>query len=148
MPPTGFIDLADGYTERAFLAEQPGLYARVEFSYRPLLIEQILAFADASRPLKGMQVRQLVAGLLAAQLKGWDVRDSRGEVVAVTPANLLRLKEPLFMRLWAVVSCDGPPDGTVEADDGEAKAAAEDLLEGARSGRPVAEVREERHRKN
>jgi hypothetical protein len=148
MPPTGFIDLADGYTERAFLAELPGIHGRVEFGYRPLLQEEIVAYETASKGRQGMQLREFVAGLLAAKLKSWDLRDGKGQVVAITAPHLLRLKERLFLRLWAVVSGQEAPDGTLDRDDDETRAAAEDLLEAARRDRSVAEVREERLRKN
>ncbi len=145
--PTGYIDIADGYTERAWLNELAGVYGRVEFSYRPMLQEEIVAYAQSSKAKTGMDLRQFVAALLSHKLKEWDLRDGKGVVVPITAGNLLRVKERLFMRLWDVVSGDAAPDGVLDRDDAESAAAAQDLLTAAQTGRPVSEVREERQKK-
>ena len=62
--------------------------------------------------------------------------------------NLLKLKNPLFNRLFAVVSLQESPDGHKDRQSGDATAEGDDLLRSIQEGRPLAEVRAERQAKN
>lgn len=140
--------ISDGYTERAWLAGVPHLYPRVEFSYRPFLQEQLVAYQLQADKLTGLQLRQFAAGLLAAAVVEWDLKDGRGNVVPIDAAAMLRLKDRLFQRLLMVVSTLEPPDGSIDPDARDLQVQAAALLESVRSGRPVAACVEEAHRKN
>jgi hypothetical protein len=79
----------DGFTLTAKIAPRgpwPALTAR----FRPALPAACYEFLEASRP--GAAARHSAAvKLLTAQLVSWDVTDDKGEVLAVTPANLRKL---------------------------------------------------------
>lgn len=138
----------DGYTETAVLHEVPGLYPRVEFTFRPMLIEQRVFYYKVAQKLEGVQLRRLIAGHLAQQLVEWDVKDRKGNVVPITVDNVMRLKSRFFDRLFAVVSTEEAPDESPDRDAAEADLALADARKAAETGRTIQELREERERKN
>jgi hypothetical protein len=142
----GYIE--DGYTANFHIAGVPNLYPPVRGSFRPMLIEELVTYYKASEKASGLQVRQTVAKLLADHLVSWDMRDAKGNVVPLKAAAMMRLKDRLFQRLFAVVSTAEAPDAEPELPDDEFEAAAADLLKAAESDRSLAEVGEERERKN
>ncbi len=142
----GFIN--DGYTETAVIVEVRGLYPRVQFRFRPMLIEERVEYFRAAEKMTGLQLRRYVARWLAKKMQDWDLKDQKGNVVPIAEDAMLKVKSRLFDRLFQIISTEEPPDEspdrTAEEQDGEIK----DLLESLDKGRPVTEVREERERKN
>lgn len=141
----GFI--SDGYTERGTVAAVPGIYPAVKLTWRPMLIEQLVAYYKASEKASALQLRQICAKLLADHIVTWDLKDARGGTVPVSVASMLRLKDRLFNRLFGVVSTQEAPDSLPE-DDEELAAAADDLLKATQGDQSPVEVREARERKN
>ncbi len=145
--PLGY--LGDGYLEDVWISGVKGLYPRVAFEFRPMLQAELIAYFRAAENLTGEPLRDLVAGLLAAKIKRWDLKANRkGDGVPLTVAAMRNLKDALFNRLFAVVSTREAPDGHASRSDDDAAAAAADLLEAARTDRPVSAIREEREAKN
>ncbi len=142
----GFIDT--GCTESGFIEGVPRLYPSVAFTFQPMLIDERTAYLKAGTKLDGLQLRQLAARYLESHLKDWDLRDAKDDVVSITTANLLRLKERLFNRLFAVVSTEEPPDARPEQTPEEAAESLDDLVKATETERPVQEISEERQRKN
>lgn len=139
--------IEDGYTESGVLLGVPGLYPRLAFRFRPMLIQERMEYGQAAEKAGPMTLRKLVASYLAKKLQSWDLKDAKGETVPLTTDNLLKLKARLFDRLFSVVSTDQPPDlepDKAADDDGDVA----DVSKAAETGRTVAEVREERQRKN
>jgi hypothetical protein len=138
----------DGYTETGVIREVVGLYPRLQFRFRPMLIEELVDYFQASEKLKGMQLRRLAVNYLITHVKEWDLQNAKSEVAPIDQATLLRLKEPLFRRLFAIVSTDTPADESPNQTEDDALANVDDVLTAAQSGKTVAEVREARERKN
>lgn len=138
----------DGYTETGVIRELPGLYPRLQFRFRPMLIEELVDYFRGSEKLQGMQLRRLAANYLISHVKEWDLQNAKGEVAAIDLPTLLRLKDPLFRRLFAIVSTDTAPDEAPAQTEEDALANIDDILRASRDGRTVGEVREARERKN
>ena len=138
----------DGYTERAALDAVTHVHPRVEFTYRPMLVEEAGDYYRAAQLAQGAALRRLMASYLARHLKSWDVKGVDGNVLALDHKTLLRLKPRLFNRLFLVVSGDDAPDARPGQSAEDAEAEADDARKAAEHGRTVAEVREERLRKN
>lgn len=140
--------IGDGYTESGTIAGIAGLYPAIHLSWRPMLIEERATYLKTAERLSGVQLRQLAAARMERHLTEWDVKDSGGNIVPTSVASLMRLKERLFNRLFAIISNEEPPDVVTDQDADEAQAVVADLARAAEEGRGVAEVREERQRKN
>lgn len=138
----------DGYTESGTVAAMPGIYPAVRLTWRPMLIEELVAYHKAADRASPLQLRQVVGKLLADHIVSWDLKGGKGETVLVSTANMLRLKDPLFNRLFGVVSTQEAPDSLPDDDDEELNARAGDLLKAAQTDQPAAQVREDRERKN
>src|SRR5574341_403453 len=136
----GFIP-DDGYTETAVLHEVRGLYPRVQFRFRPMLIEERVAYYRVAEKCQGMQLRQLVATYLTAKIQDWDLKDAKGQVLPLKPETFVRLKSRLFDRLFAVVSTEEAPDESPDKDQQDAEGEIKDLMEAVLQGRNSAEVR-------
>jgi hypothetical protein len=139
--------IEDGYTERGVLAAS-GLHPRVEFTYRPMLVEQIGDHFQAAEKLAGKNLRRLVADHIARHVKGWDLKDAKGDPVPLDKDHVLLLRPRLFNRLFSVVVGDEAPDERPGADAAEVDAEVADLLKAAETGRSAVALREERHRGN
>ena len=145
----GYIPADDGFTERGWVERVPGLYPRVELSWRPMCMEELAAYANLYEKLQGMKRRELVAGLMAGKIRSWDLRNPvAGKTVEINEAELLRVKEQLFFRLWGVVTGDKPADGLLDRHSAETSEDCQALVEAAKTGRSLAEVKEARARKN
>lgn len=140
--------IGDGYEESGVITGIPGLYPTIFIRWRPMLIEERATYLKTAERLSGVQLRQLAASRMERHLTEWDVKDAGDHVVPITVASLMRLKERLFNRLFSIISNEEPPDIITDQDDDEAQATVADLARAAEEGRGVAEVREERQRKN
>ncbi|HTU22509.1 MAG TPA: hypothetical protein VMG10_31010 [Gemmataceae bacterium] len=138
----------DGYTESGTIIGMPGLYPTVNFSWRPMLQEQLVAYYKAVEKASTWQTRQIVAKLLAEHIVSWDIKDKKEQVMEIKTARCLRIKDKLFTRLFGIVSGQEAPDVQSGQTDDEIEAAASDLLKAATVDLPVAVVREEREVKN
>lgn len=144
--PLGFVP-DDGYSERVWINASTCVYPRVEFEFRPMIQPELVNYDKHAAKLTGMALRSFVAGLIAAKIKTWDLKDAAGAVLPITEETCLKLKDPLFHRLFGVVSNQQGADGFVEQDAQEAEASAKDFVESVRTGRPVAEIAEARQKK-
>jgi hypothetical protein len=143
----GFIP-DDGYTEAGVIVAVPGLYPRIEIEFRPMLMQERADYFKGAEQLQGGNLRRFAAGYLKKHLVKWDLRNRKREAVPITVETVMKLKERLFNRLFAIVSTDEAPDiepdKLPEARDEDAA----DILRAAETGRTLAEVKEERERKN
>lgn len=117
---SGFID--DGYTEQGLIVAAEGLYPAVRFLFRPMLVTELAQYSTRVSQATDEAVRREVARWLSLKLVEWDVRDGQDREVPIRPvgldplANLLRLKPPLFVKLWKIICCDLPSDHEVLED--------------------------------
>lgn len=106
----GYID--DGYSEQGFIAADEGIHGPLEFEFRPVLpaqrdrVEQYLNLNPPNPDAFHEAVGKALAGggKEPARLLKWNLTDRGGQVVAITAANMAKLKPHLFNRLWLVVS--------------------------------------------
>ena len=146
MDACGFI--SDGYSEPIFLAGKPGFYPPVRGEMRPALGEELDRYnADADK-LKGPELRRHAAKFMAAHLASWDLKDAKGEAVAVGIPNLLRCKDALFLDLVAVMLGSKASDIDPRWTEAEKQQQREDEEAAAAEGMSLAEYRERRDRKN
>lgn len=120
---SGFI--SDGYTETAYFKAREKMYEALVFEFRPMtLTEQAEWQKEYDRiqkkePDNPLAVRENVATWLARKLVNWDLTGPAGKV-EITRANVLKLKDDLFFRLWRVVSLqevwDDLPEGAKPVD--------------------------------
>lgn len=138
----------DGYTERGVLLEQPRIYPRVEFAYRPFTV---LELGEYGQQVQGLRVEErlaLMAGHLAGKIRKWDLKGADGQVLPITQPVVLSLKDPLFYRLWGAVTSQQPPDEQPDKSPEERAAELQDQIDAAAQNKTVAEIREARQRKN
>ena len=118
--------IEDGYTERGYIKPVDGLHGPLEFEYRPALgalSDRITSLSQGERPDMD-RFWQSVAKALARDpglLKSRSLKNSKGETVPITEANIQRVRQLLVNKLWLIVSghipSDNRPDGVnVEAD--------------------------------
>ena len=119
MESVDFIE--DGYTERAYIAGVDRVHGPLEFEFRPALVktaDKITGMIQGERP-NWDAFADAAAKALARDpglLKSWSLKDSRGNAVPISEANLLRVRNLLFHKLWMIVALQMPsdrlPDGT------------------------------------
>lgn len=119
----GFID--DGYTEQGYIAQLDNVHPALEFEYRPALVklaDKITGLIQGERPDYERFI-DAAAKAMAREpglLKSWSLRDAKGNAVQITEANLQRVRNLLFHKLWMIVAGQSPsdrrPDGTVPGD--------------------------------
>ena len=144
----------DGYTEHGYIAEVPRLHPALRFAFRPMtLAERALYIKAVGQFRKDDEIRTYMAGEIKRHLPGqppWDLRNDKGELVPLTVDELLKLKPRLFDSLFMIVSGEAAPDADPEAprSASEKDQDALDLEESIKTGRSVAQIREERDLKN
>lgn len=94
--------IPDGYTERGFIAAEEGKHPELRFEYRPLLHEQVVRIDGESARKNGSN--EPAAKALAEQLVSWDVKDASGGEVKISSESLMRIRPPLFIKLYAIVA--------------------------------------------
>ena len=114
-----FID--DGYEEEGYIAAVDGVHGPLEFKYRPALgklADKVLALIQGERPNWDAFWAETTKALARDPhlLKSWSETDRHGQPVPITEANLMRVRDVKFHKLWGVVSGSRPsdtrPDGT------------------------------------
>ena len=100
------IDLIeDGCTESTYFKAAPGLYPEVRYWRRPMTVTERNALLRrvSARISAGQDASNIVADELAARVQDWDLQDRSGNLIDITPANLLRLPPELFDRMYSVL---------------------------------------------
>lgn len=138
----------DGWTEHGVIKGVANLYPRIELSYRPFTVLELAEYGRVSEALRPEERARLMAGHLAGKIKSWDLRGPKDDPWARTAEGMLALKDPLFFRLWALVTMQSPPDELLDQSAADREGALQDAIKAAEAGRTIAEVREERLRKN
>lgn len=143
----------DGYTNQAFVREEPCAYPDVRFSYRPMLVEEIDQFDMAAEKKKSDVYDRMLAAKLAEKIVSWDVQTPAtggkpAEDVAVKPANLLRLHPALFLRISKIVFGRETSDVDPRWEDGAKEQTGADELESALSGQSAQRLTEAKDEKN
>lgn len=139
------LTIDDGYTEAGYIAEVPGLYDELRFTYRPLLHLERDAVSDQS----GKSAKDFEAVLVAvmqSKLKAWEALDGKGSPMPINSATIKRLQPALFDKLYAIIAGRIPSD--VDPKTEAPRQQADDVVASIVNGRIVGDVREEEDRKN
>ena len=112
----GFIE--DGYDRDGFIApalpEKSGerLHDGLSFRYRTASRQEVvkhdaecrIALVNEDRdPQCAVEAERLACKFLSSRLSKWDLKNSKGEVVPITPENLGRIIPALFGPLYRIV---------------------------------------------
>lgn len=109
---TAFID--DGYNREGRIEAAPRQWPRISFTYRPMTASEFAEQSVKTKSLDDAAWHRAIAERLEKKLVAWDIKNSAGESVAITAANLLRLLPPVLLRLWEIVTSSKPDDGNDE----------------------------------
>lgn len=101
--PSDFID--DGYTESFYVAAVPGLHGALGGQMRPLVPREVSRAIHHCQQHEDNpeQVDLLCARVIAEKLISWDLRDRHGRPIAISEANVLRMRASLMNKLWGIV---------------------------------------------
>jgi hypothetical protein len=110
--------IPDGYTEDGFIAAEPGIHPAVNFTYRPMLHEEVVQVDVEAARKSGSNLP--AARALAEKLVEWDIVDHKGKPLTIGFEVLSKLRGKLFLKLWAIVagfraSDDKPANETGQA---------------------------------
>ncbi|MBS0265642.1 MAG: hypothetical protein JSS02_27165 [Planctomycetes bacterium] len=103
------LHIPDGYTRTAIIPSG-ATHPELEISYRPLLATERQRLARQTvrlcshGPAGRDTAARLVASTLATRLVDWDLFDSQGRHVEITPATVATLPAALFERVYEHVA--------------------------------------------
>jgi len=140
--------IPDGYTRTAYVAAVEGQHPAVEFTYRPMLVDQVnsLLILKDKHPERDVTV---TADATARHLVAWDLVDPQGQPVAISPAGYRRLGWRLFWSIANIVMGLKPSDRRPGAShDDDESADVEQLLAAAMGEAPAAVAAEDADAKN
>lgn len=112
--------IADGYTEPFFLKAIDKVNPDVSGEFRPMTVTEQAEYKKAWDKLGKAEdtvgQRKLVAQWLVKNLISWDLTLPTGGLAPITVANVLQLKDPVFFRLFNIITLsevsDDKPEGT------------------------------------
>lgn len=119
----GFI--ADGYTIEGYLAEVPGLHPELNFEYRPMApADRAVALKDLKKAQESLNPKKsefVAAEILSKRITDWDLaypegHPKEGEIVEITPENLVCVQSFMADKLFAIVVM-----GTRASDEKDSK---------------------------
>lgn len=112
-----FID--DGYSEDGYIAAVAGVHGPLTFKYRPAmgqLVDKATALAGRDEWDKFWDLIPKALARDPKLLLEWDETDSKGQLVQITEANLKRIRDMKFHKIWSIIAglriSDPLPDGT------------------------------------
>ena len=117
--------IPDSYTREGVIPEQPGFWSAVRIRYRPLSIDEQSLIYARQRLSPSEPVARFYAEALAGtperkgNLLDWDLKDSQGHKLNVTPQNILKLHPAFYDELVKVI------EGSVVLPSGETPSEAE-----------------------
>lgn len=141
-----FLD--DGYTEKGYIAAEPGLHGALRFEFRPMLLAQRTPLLDRWEKLEPTKRDAIMAEFVTPNLLSWSLTDARGATVPISAANVLRLRPALQGKLVNVIMGLAAGDMDPEATDADRSATAELELRALLANQSVANIREAADAKN
>ena len=133
----GYIN--DGYSESSFIAEVKRLHPALRFKFRPFLQEERHRLLKENAGLQPIKAAENSAKILAKKISEWDLKDSKGDPVAVSDNAIRRLKPALYDRVLGIVMGLDPSDEDPEAREVDSPSLA-DQLEANETGKPIGDV--------
>ena len=120
--------IRDHHTRDGYLEPDPGRHEGMEFSFRPMLPEQVEtveAYVTANSQRDPVKTAHCVAGNVAKQLTAWSEVDDAGKPEPIHFENVRRLPFPVLNRLYRIIALLQAPD----LKPGATSAAAGDYVE-------------------
>lgn len=132
----------DGYTELGYIKANGRFHGEFRFEFRPMLIEERGPLFAAAGKMAADAYSRKCAAEVAKKLESWSLLDRQRHPVAISPANVLRLKPKLHDRLFEIVLGLASSDLDPTWDEQSKQEIAEQHYESALGVSP-AEYREE-----
>ena len=114
--------IPDGYTRDGFIAETD-FHPNVQFVYRPTTVTErsvvngLIRFEHAKGTEAGFaKTENLAAECMASHLVSWDIVDSDGEDVLLSPFNVLYVEPHAFNRMYQIIMGEALSDEMVEQE--------------------------------
>jgi len=108
----GYIP-ADGYFERGYLREVPGLHPAVRFTYRPMDIQMLGRLETALAKEKDQAKSYAIQAETVVRLNllvEWSMVDAKGQPLAISTETLLRVKPAIFIGIVSIITGRGASD--------------------------------------
>lgn len=126
---TAFVPIDDGYNREGYIAESPGLYEAVTFTYRPMTRREYarclaeIGAASGRTPAEAADASEVKAcEWMARKLLTWDVMTGDPpQKVAINKDNLGQLHPILSARLFDVINGSKPSDRKPIDEEAEVK---------------------------
>lgn len=139
--PANFIP-DDGYTQPGYIQAVPRLHGELRYVYRPMLAQQRAPLLDAARDEKGDKYERLACKLACPHITSWSLIDAKGEPVAITAPNMLRVRPAMLSKLINIVAGLQASDVDPEWPEEVAREMDDDDLPSAVAGESRAVARE------
>ena len=93
----------DGYTRRGYINAAKHLHPALRFEYRPMLLQnRSVIFRQIEQAHDPSREETVAARAVASQLKWWDLKDHKGETVAIALDHVLNVEPNLSVKLFQI----------------------------------------------
>lgn len=107
--------LEDGYTAQVGIPAVPGVHNGISIAWRPCLAADTCKVMDAKTDAAYIEA---VVSLVAEKLERWNLKDSKGNPVPITKANVGKVRRRLLDPIAnAVVFGDLPEGAKLNVED-------------------------------
>jgi len=130
-----FATIDDGYNEKGFIRERPGMYPDIRFVFRRATGEEAQVFMKRIGDISNNIARDKVgAEFLAKHVSSWDIEHQKGHIVPLNNETIMNVIKPeIFIELLSIVqgaqASDIDPQWSDEYISGIMKEDAEAELE-------------------
>lgn len=130
----------DGYTLPCYIAPKPRMHNAVRFAYRPTRIVDRATLIEVNGNVAEKAFSLYLAEWMAKRIVSWSLKqvgpDGMMVPMPITPANLLTLKSPLWLRLinivvWGSDAGDEDPERSKQENLSQAEIELQAALEKA-----------------
>jgi hypothetical protein len=103
--------IRDGFTQRAYIAEDERLHGELRFNYRPMLPEEVGTMDNfmAQYIREPVKVNCKICQVCAEKIIDWS-EELDGKPLAISENSLRRLRPQLLTKLYNVISGSRPSD--------------------------------------
>lgn len=144
---TNIRDNPDGQTLDGYIADKPGFWSAMTFTFRMTTHAERVGYDEAIKEARGALKSDVMCAAIARHIKSWD-QTSGDKPVPVSKAAIGLFKNPyLVERLWNIVTGWEQSDRKPSVA-GDGRDAAEALIDSMTENLPPAILQQERNEKN
>lgn len=108
--------IADGYTEKGYIAAIPQLHGPVRFEYRVMLSDKIREVLHTWDLISAAERTRRIHTVMIKQLVSWDLEE-KGKSLPIDGKTLSRLKRNIVERLFNIAMQLDVSDAEVKLDE-------------------------------